>query len=39
MAQNLDRQGAEFQARVAFLTGYTALCIPVTDFARQIRPG
>lgn len=30
MARSFDRQGAEFQVRVAIIYGYTALGIPVT---------
>ena len=31
MARDFDRQVAEFQVRVAGLTGFTALGIPVTE--------
>jgi len=31
MARDFDRQVAEFQVRVAVLTGFTALGIPVTE--------
>jgi hypothetical protein len=34
-----DRQLAEFQVRVAVLSGFTALGIPVTDVAGQVCPG
>jgi hypothetical protein len=33
IARDFDRQVAEFQVRVAVLTGYTALGIPVTKVA------
>jgi hypothetical protein len=33
MAQDFDRQVAEFQVRVAVLNGFTALGIPVTKVA------
>ena len=39
MARDFDRQVAEIQIRVAVLNRYTALGIPVTEVAGQIRPG
>jgi hypothetical protein len=33
MARDFDRQVTEFQVRVAFLNGFTALGIPVTKVA------
>ena len=39
IARDFDRQVAEFQARAAVLNGFTALGIPVTTAAGQVRPG